>query len=465
MSGSPPASDRKALHQVIVHAFPTWAEFDRFLDYDVNGRSLERIAGRGPMDEVVRTTLQRAVAEGWFVELEDAVLRERPNNAEALAYVSSRRKVVSAPSAGAVDPQLEQIVRKDLAFQDVRDWTAGLLRAQNSVCRVDLDGAPSGTGFLVGRDLVLTNHHVVARAIEANDGTRVSVRFDLHTTAALAKPPRALGADWLVAASPHSPLDTTPRTARAGAEPDATTLDFALLRLAGPIGDEEVDGKLRGFLQSDVRPDAYTPDAPIVILQHPQGGTQKLAVDTKGIVEVNTARTRFRYRTNTEPGSSGSPCFDLGWRLVGLHHSGEPGYQQGGFNEGIPIETLFANLPATARAALAASRAVASPRPAVERADVPNPSSGTASPGVPSNRELRATLAAVFSSAPRIRMLLSDAGVKTTRVPFEQSAEVIWDAALVEARDAGKLADVLAIACEEYPSHRVLADLARRARG
>ena len=30
------------------------------------------------------------------------------------------------------------------------------------------------------------------------------------------------------------------------------------------------------------------------------------------------------YRTDTEPGSSGSPCFNDPWELVALHHSGVP---------------------------------------------------------------------------------------------------------------------------------------------
>jgi V8-like Glu-specific endopeptidase len=45
------------------------------------------------------------------------------------------------------------------------------------------------------------------------------------------------------------------------------------------------------------------------------------------------------YKTNTDGGSSGSPCFDQDWNLVALHHSGDPNYALGP-NEGIPIDAI-----------------------------------------------------------------------------------------------------------------------------
>jgi endonuclease/exonuclease/phosphatase family metal-dependent hydrolase len=52
----------------------------------------------------------------------------------------------------------------------------------------------------------------------------------------------------------------------------------------------------------------------------------------------------LRYRTDTEPGSSGSPVFNNDWQLVALHHAG---YREDGgtaVNEGIRISAIVAHL-------------------------------------------------------------------------------------------------------------------------
>ncbi len=66
----------------------------------------------------------------------------------------------------------------------------------------------------------------------------------------------------------------------------------------------------------------------------------KLAMDTQAVIGRNKNATRILYRTNTEPGSSGSPCFTLDWNLVALHHYGDPCWQAPKFNQGVPIELI-----------------------------------------------------------------------------------------------------------------------------
>ena len=79
---------------------------------------------------------------------------------------------------------------------------------------------------------------------------------------------------------------------------------------------------------------------PLVIVQHPGGRALQIAIDTEAILSVNGSGNRVRYRTNTEPGSSGSPFFDLSLKsLVALHHSGDPSFRPA-YNEGIPIDKI-----------------------------------------------------------------------------------------------------------------------------
>jgi hypothetical protein len=84
---------------------------------------------------------------------------------------------------------------------------------------------------------------------------------------------------------------------------------------------------------------------PLAILHHPLGAPIKLAFDTQAVLSVNP--TRVRYTTNTDQGSSGSPCFDQDWGLVALHHFGDPLHQQAEFNQGVPITAIRARLTRT----------------------------------------------------------------------------------------------------------------------
>ncbi len=68
-----------------------------------------------------------------------------------------------------------------------------------------------------------------------------------------------------------------------------------------------------------------------------------MALDTEAVIGLNDNKTRVRYTTDTEPGSSGSPCFNQNWELVALHHSGDPNWLPS-WNEGIPTDLILDHL-------------------------------------------------------------------------------------------------------------------------
>ena len=59
------------------------------------------------------------------------------------------------------------------------------------------------------------------------------------------------------------------------------------------------------------------------IIQHPGGRPKQVALRDNQIIDL--LPEFLHYRTDTEPGSSGSPVFNDQWELAGLHHSGVPG--------------------------------------------------------------------------------------------------------------------------------------------
>ena len=51
---------------------------------------------------------------------------------------------------------------------------------------------------------------------------------------------------------------------------------------------------------------------------------------TNSVVRIDEKRRRLLYRTDTVPGASGAPCFDIDWRFVAMHlaHSYEQGQRK-----------------------------------------------------------------------------------------------------------------------------------------
>jgi hypothetical protein len=358
-------------------------EFDMLLyerlDFD---RAVE--IAEGPFKVVVTNTLQKAQREGWDPQLIAEVAAVRPlkpnvqdvygRYAQALvdegrqhAVDAARLKAIEKYRLGpsvivrtrgtptlptavpGTEAGLEKAVKPYLPFIDVSLWRERLFQLEGRVCRVEINNSARGTGFLVGPDAALTNYHVM-REVTENPALAptVRLRFDYRvlpngtksngTVVSLSKK------DWLI--------DSTPCTAAEakndpdGVLPTVDQLDFALVKLERAFGSEPLTAatgsaargwiavpELAPFITSD-------PPMPILILQHPNTEPLKLAVDTAGVLKLFANGTRVRYATNTEPGSSGSPCFNIDWKLVALHHYGDPLHDKAQYNQGIPINVI-----------------------------------------------------------------------------------------------------------------------------
>lgn len=245
------------------------------------------------------------------------------------------------PSKDAIAPGLQRNVRPNLVKLDIRVWQHRLMRVERQVCRVELDGNPLGTGFLVGPDTVLTNWHVFEVAKNAEKVGRLGCRFDY-----VRLPNGQINPGELIMLDGTGCLNGTPYSAAEKTNnpdnplPTLDELDYALLRLASRIGEQQVEGAPRGWIALPTSVLPLANDAPVLIAQHPEGFPMKLALDTQAALGLNGNGTRLRYRTNTDPGSSGSPVFTMDWDIVALHHYGDPKWQNPLFNQGVPIELI-----------------------------------------------------------------------------------------------------------------------------
>ena len=119
----------------------------------------------------------------------------------------------------------------------------------------------------------------------------------------------------------------------------ASDLDYALLPVDGSPGGDQVATRFGTVPRGWLLPVKHNIeiDSVIFILQHPHGDYLGVAVDRVTKVTAN----RVQYRTNTNVGSSGSPCFNQDWELVALHHAGENSARPT-WNQGIPFKAILA---------------------------------------------------------------------------------------------------------------------------
>jgi hypothetical protein len=335
-------AELKRAVDAFIDAFPRPSKLEQLLEYRLE-KNLDAIAPPGTIGDRIFELFRVANSEGWEIDLVDAARASNPRHRGLLAVAQGLGLAPSLPA------QLEAWVDSRNQIHDGARWYQRLGEAFARVCRIELDDRPRGTGFLVGPDLVLTNQHVVAPA-----HARIVARFDYRSTAGRGvSEGLALRVINVIDQSPPSLHDGEPD---AEVEPTGDELDYALLRLERALGNEPIGARAepaapsRGWFAPSHTPLAA--GSALFIVQHPQGSPISLAFDTRGILGTNRSGTRVRYRTNTEPGSSGSPCFDQDWNLIALHHLGDAAWLAARFNQGIPIAMIAARLVRTKSLAL-----------------------------------------------------------------------------------------------------------------
>lgn len=272
---------------------------------------------------------------GWLGRLAFGTVAERSENLKVIDFA---RKVGLHP-AGAPG-HVEKLIGPNTVFVDPHSWLPLCTVLASRVCQVRVHGKKEGTGFLIGPDAVLTNHHVVDGVLESpGDLTFV---FDYSRGASgEVHPGIAFAGAKVIAASPlgsdgqwDDPIS---------ASPGDDELDFALVQLVEPAGTRGLGGtggRHRGWIEVAPELFDFAGNAGLAILQHPKGDPVKLALDFADRGKPIAAARRVRYTVPTEPGSSGSPVFSAAsLTLVALHHGGV----DHAFNQGVPISAIAAH--------------------------------------------------------------------------------------------------------------------------
>jgi hypothetical protein len=193
---------------------------------------------------------------------------------------------------------------------------------------------PFGTAFLVGKNYLLTNHHVLPNREQANEFL-AQFGYERDVFGRLTLPVQyELDGSFFVT---NKALDYT----LVKLHPDSNLGEagdrFGYLRMledprtiAPPLTPEEAEAReLVSSLSQDVqerlnKPNLHgeylgLPGEPVNIIQHPKGQPKEIVLSSNRVQQIT--EDFIRYEADADFSSSGSPVLNQQWQLVGLHHA------------------------------------------------------------------------------------------------------------------------------------------------
>ena len=182
-------------------------------------------------------------------------------------------------------------------------------------CVTDTHGRRLGTGFLVAASALglgleselvfLTNSHVISDTVkDAIPPANAWVTFELES-AAKGKPVSHKVVPQVLFTSPPGDPGIT----------SEDRLDVTVVKL---------ESWPEGGLALRTNDSLPTPSrkTKVFVVGHPSGDSLQLSLHDSELLDVCDHDRLLHYRTPTEPGSSGSPVFNMNWEVVALHHAG-----------------------------------------------------------------------------------------------------------------------------------------------
>lgn len=186
-----------------------------------------------------------------------------------------------------------------------------------------LQPIPIATGFTVGDNYLLTNHHVipdisVAKECIAQFGYEqdilgrkfipIEYEFDI---------------DVFVT---NKDLDYTfvklrenKTLGKAGEGFRSVKMNRDKTLIAPPVSSKEIERFRNEGYELAVKKGDSLLGEPVNIIQHPKGQRKQVALSNNRMLEID--RDFLRYEADADFSSSGSPVFNQQWQLVGLHHA------------------------------------------------------------------------------------------------------------------------------------------------
>jgi hypothetical protein len=221
-------------------------------------------------------------------------------------------------------------------------WMEAFDRLRVRLAQVRIDGRESGTGVLVGNNLILTAGHVIEKPTgEVASPASIEVAFDFFyqpgkTHDETGQVVRVTG---VICHSP--PTEAERSTADWHDDVPEDQVDYAIVELVSHAPEASMHSQSisRGYYQIHFVSYNFQAKETLFVGHFPQGSPA--SVSTAGSTRVHHSERRIRYESDTMSGSSGGPIVNANGRLVAIHHYGAATY-----NRGVPVYAIARDLQA-----------------------------------------------------------------------------------------------------------------------
>ena len=239
------------------------------------------------------------------------------------------------PSTSAIPPDIPLpkgpiIEEKDLFLESIIgentlrpiSFLLQAIEVSRCICYVGVPGG-SGTGFLIGKNILITNNHVIYDE-DILDQCNFKFNYQIGINGQLEQ-------DKNYKAKRNDLFHTSPKE----------VLDYTIVELEDSPGTQWGFAKLNTTSPPQLK-------SRVNIIQHPGGQSKQISIQNNFLEYVDNKF--LHYLTSTLPGSSGSPVFDDNWRVVALHRAGgmvsESQTGRSYFrNQGVRISAIIDDLP------------------------------------------------------------------------------------------------------------------------
>ena len=271
---------------------------------DLGDAMLSDVAVRFRDREASINKTKAYIAKGKGI-LADTVVRQR----KAVKRFIERNEQGSTESGSAVEDLdeaflLEKMIGRTHDIVPTEFFEFGLL-AQRAVGRVNAPGS-SGTGFMVGNGIMMTNHHVLRTPDDAASSTLdMDAEFNTVGPTRSRKQYNLIPDTFFLTDEDHD-ITLVAVTSFDPDLPDIEDFGWHVMKAA--------QGKI---LMGE----------PINIIQHPLGRDKSLVVHNAHFLHLEDRGDAQRfcwYTADTDSGSSGSPVFNRNWDVVAIHHKAIP---------------------------------------------------------------------------------------------------------------------------------------------